>query len=177
MSKKKISLINSIDDCKSALQKASVLHAIIEKARADYNAKEQERRRQFDESVAEQSAQLKMWEKEIESYCKDNKNLFDDTRTMHLVHGSVGFRIGNPAVKNIKGVDDEGALNLLNLHAATEYIRVSHEINRDAIKNAYTTGVVTDEQLALYGLRIEQAERFRIEYHYALDTAKGGSNV
>lgn len=151
------------------LAKAAVLDAEIDKETSDYNAQEQELRKLFEQGIAERKAQQQMYEKEIELFCKENKDEFDDKRTKDLVHGTVRFEKTKPAVTFLTGVQEEGALNLLIKHDAEEFVRTKQEINKDAIKAAYSTGKLDADELATYGMQITQKDKFHLKYAHALE--------
>lgn len=177
MAKKRKSILTSWIDCKAMLAKAAVLDAEIDRETSDYNAQEQELRKLFEQGIAERKAQQQMYEKEIELFCKENKDEFEDKRTKDLTHGTVRFEKTNPAVTYLTGIQEEGALNLLIKHEAEEFIRTKQEINKDAIKAAYSTGKLDADELATYGMQITQKDRFYIKYAHAISDANGGSNA
>ncbi len=87
---------------------------------------------------------------------------FGDRKSKVLTHGTIGWRLGTPAVKLRARVKAEAALEQVRLHLP-EYIRTSEEIDKTMILNAYAGGQLSTTELELVGLKITQTERFYVE--------------
>ncbi len=81
---------------------------------------------------------------------------FASRKSVVLVHGTVGFRTGQPALKTVAGVTWEKVLAALK-RRAPEFVRVKEQPDKEALLE------LPPERLESFGLRVEQAERFFAE--------------
>jgi phage host-nuclease inhibitor protein Gam len=96
-----------------------------------------------------------------EAWAQDHKAEFGDKKSIELVHGTIGYRTGNPAVVTRKGVTWKAALQLFVRRRLMKYIRRTYALDREAIlRDRETLG---GAKLAELGLSIEQAETFFVE--------------
>ncbi|WP_448578910.1 host-nuclease inhibitor Gam family protein [Thermosphaera sp.] len=85
---------------------------------------------------------------------------FASRKSIVMVHGTLGYRVGQPALKTIRGVTWDKVLAILR-HNLPHYVRIKEEVDREAILADRES--LGDENLKTLGLRVEQAERFYVE--------------
>lgn len=93
------------------------------------------------------------------AWADGNPAEFAERRTLMMVHGTLGYRLGQPALKTVKGVTWDKALALLKANLP-HYVRVREEPDKEAL---LADREVLGDDLRTLGLRVEQAERFFVE--------------
>lgn len=101
-------------------------------------------------------------EEQIASWAELHKADFGERRSMALTHGTIGWRLGNPAVKLRARVRAEQAIEMVKARLP-EYVRTVEELDKAALLAAYAGKALTDADLEACGLRIAQTERFYVE--------------
>ena len=105
MARKKVKLesnIKTLDDANEALRRIGELEAGIDAVVGKYNAAEARRRKAVDEKVNPLREEIKRLERELKLYAQAHKEEFGKKRSVKLPNGSIGFRIGQYAVKALK---------------------------------------------------------------------------
>jgi phage host-nuclease inhibitor protein Gam len=115
-------------------------------------------RKDYEERLAELDDSLQSLFEDMEAWAALNPAAFADKRSIDLVHGTLGFRTGNPALKTIKGCKWEHVLDMLKCNKLAKYVRTVEEPNKDAL--LADREAIGAEKLAALGMRVEQAERF-----------------
>jgi len=116
-------------------------------------------RQDYESRLADFDAELDALFADLEAWAALNPGEFATRRSIELVHGAIGFRTGNPALKTIKGVKWEHVLDMLKGSGlADRYVRTVEEPNKDAL--LADREQIGAERLATLGLRVEQTERF-----------------
>lgn len=85
---------------------------------------------------------------------------FATKRSIAMVHGTLGFRTGQPTLKPIKGVTWEKVLAALKFNLP-HYVRVREDVDREALLG--DREALGADGLREMGLRVEQQERFFVE--------------
>jgi phage host-nuclease inhibitor protein Gam len=98
----------------------------------------------------------------MQAYAVENRDeLFTKKKSLECVHGTIGFRTGNPAVKPRKGFKWADVVCLLKDYLP-DYLRTTVEPDKDRLLN--DRGV--EEVAALFGrvgIEIRQDETFYVE--------------
>lgn len=95
--------------------------------------------------------------KYLRTWADQNPQLFGKSRSFRLMHGVVGYRLGNYALKTIRGITWARALNLIKA-INPRFIRCKAELDKETIISERET--ITPAELKSMGLCIEQAEAF-----------------
>jgi phage host-nuclease inhibitor protein Gam len=98
----------------------------------------------------------------LRTFATENRaDLFTAKKSMETTHGILGFRTGNPQIKQVKGFTVAASVNLLR-EFAPEYIRTKEEAAKDKfIADRENEGM--DELMTKVGLYIDQDETFYVE--------------
>lgn len=96
---------------------------------------------------------------DIQSFAVLHPELFKDKKSIDLVHGTIGFRTGTPAVKTLPKVKAGYALQLA-IKNLPDCIRSHQDLDKDAILKRFADKKLTAEKLADCGLIVEQSEIF-----------------
>ena len=98
----------------------------------------------------------------LQAYAMENKNeIFSKKRSMETVHGSLGFRLGTPKLKLLKGFTWSSVTNLLK-EFAPQYVRISEEAAKDKLLSDRDSEEVAP-LLPRVGVSVVQEESFFVE--------------
>jgi phage host-nuclease inhibitor protein Gam len=118
------------------------------------------------EKYADQLAELNdMKDKAFEvmqTFAVENKDvLFAKKKSLESAHGVIGFRTGNPKLKNLKGFTWAAVTNLCK-EFLPQYIRTTEELAKDKLLADRDIPEVA-EQFANIGVQVVQDESFYVE--------------
>jgi len=104
---------------------------------------------------------------DIYNYAQLNPAEFGDKKSIDLLHGTIGFRIGNPKVAWPKGTTDSAAVEFLEKQGLDLFIRVKEEPDKERILAEFANENTMFDQPNLAKLRgagisVKQDERFFI---------------
>ena len=98
----------------------------------------------------------------LETYCREQKELlFCKRRSMHTIYGTLGFRLGNPKLKTLRGNTWSMVLDRLK-QQLPEYVRLNEEPAKDLLladRNKESVAPFLRE----LGLQVVQDELFFID--------------
>jgi len=98
----------------------------------------------------------------LQSYAMENRGeMFTKKKSLDMVHGTIGFRIGTPKLKTMKGFTWASALQLVK-EFLPAYIRTAEVITKDKLL-ADRDVEKMPEQMAHCGITVVQDETFYIE--------------
>lgn len=117
-------------------------------------------REQFEPSIATLTEEVSRQSDLLRAFADQHPDLFARSRSFKLVHGIIGYRIGNFALKTVKGITWTRALNLIKDRLPV-YVRTKQEVDKEAI--LADRARLTPNDLQRVGLRVEQAEAFYAE--------------
>ena len=153
------------------------------RVRAERNAEAEARvaeiQRERDEAVAPLDSQDKEIARALELFVIEHRADLGERQTMELTNGQIGFRATPPKVAPLnKKWNVDRALEAMRTKATKwrNYIRTTFAIDKDAILVALRAErpAITDEDLAVVGLRVQRGENFVCEPKS--DEAKTGAN-
>ena len=139
---------------------AAVIEADALKAELD--RKVNELRAGYEERAAALGKRAEIFFADIEAYLANNpEEIPAGRKSLELLHGTVGYRTGNPTVRLPRGVDEAALCEELCCSGFPEYVRVREEVNREAVLAADDAA---RESLAAHGVKVTQTkDRFYIE--------------
>lgn len=159
MSRKSIRPITR-DDAEVIMGELAYASHSRDKQTAAMNIKLTAVRDQFEPSIASLTKIIAQKEKELHAFADANPETFGKSRSLKMVHGIVGYRLGNFALKTIRGITWNRALALVK-ELAPGFVRTKEEIDKDAILAA--RNAIRPIDFTRMGLRVEQAEKFYAE--------------
>lgn len=131
------------------------IEAEMELAMTKVRQKHQDRLSELSEEQKDQFAVL-------ESFALENREeLFDKKKSLELVHGVIGFRSGNPAVKNRKGFTWAAITEMLK-EFLPKYVRTKEEPDKEKLL-ADRDDVEVAAKFKKCGITIAQDETFFVE--------------
>lgn len=109
------------------------------------------------------NAKILGMEKDIELFCKVNKDAFAGKKTKELNYGLVSFRTGTPKLATLKGFTWDAVKNLVKTSKKLTalFIRVKEDLDKQKILSSGMNGT----ELAKIGVHITQEESFSYEVY------------
>lgn len=150
------------EEMASTLHEYAKTDAAIRKMEAEMDQKIADVRKKYEQSLTEMKESQEDRMKQVHMWAENNRDDFDDKKSLDLVHAVIGFRTGNPAVKAQKGFTLVSCLNLLKKNNHTQFIRTKEELDKEAIL-AKRTDAETLAIIGEAGLEISQTETFFID--------------
>ena len=135
MARKKKEIISGItrDEMEKAMHDYATADAAQRALTAEMDGKLSEIREQYAERLQELDVEKDEAFNRCQAFATENREeLFSKRKSMETTHGTLGFRIGTPALKPGKGMTWAGVLELLKLKGKN-YIRTVEEIAKDKI--------------------------------------------
>lgn len=99
---------------------------------------------------------------DLQAYATLHPEEFAARKSIELLHGVIGLRTSPPSVKQMNGVKAEHSLELLFAERMA-WIRTKSEVDKERILADIASGNAKKEDLAKFGLRIDQPEIFYAE--------------
>ena len=139
---------------------AAVIEADALKAELD--RKVNELRAGYEERAAALGKRAEIFFADVEAYLANNpEEIPAGRKSLELLHGTVGYRTGNPTVRLPRGADEAALCEELRGAGLPGYVRTRDEINREAVLAADDDA---SETLAAHGIKVTQTkDRFFIE--------------
>lgn len=98
----------------------------------------------------------------MQTFAMENKDaLFSKKKSLESAHGVIGFRTGNPKLKNLKGYTWASVINLAK-EFLPEYIRTTEELAKDKLLDDREVPEVA-ELFPKIGVTVVQEESFYVE--------------
>lgn len=98
----------------------------------------------------------------MQTFAMENKDdLFSKKKSLESAHGVIGFRTGNPKLKNLKGYTWASVINLAK-EFLPEYIRTTEELAKDKLLADREVPEVA-ELFPKIGVTVVQEESFYVE--------------
>jgi phage host-nuclease inhibitor protein Gam len=120
-------------------------------------------RKQYEFKLDQKKTKIEEIKFSLQKFAEENKNIYfcGEKKSMNLLHGTIGFRLGNPKLKSAKGFTWKSILELVKdrMH---NYIRTKEEVAKDKIL-ADKDNKDIKELITQCGIEIVQEESFYIE--------------
>ncbi len=118
-------------------------------------------RGQYEAQLAAQNEALDQKMALARGWSEANPHEFGASRSIETVHGVVGWRTGQPALKTLPGWTFDRVLQTLKSMGALGYIRVKEEVHKQNLLS--DRDALGAEKLREIGLRVVQEETFFVE--------------
>jgi phage host-nuclease inhibitor protein Gam len=118
-------------------------------------------REQYEAQLAAQNEALDQKMEHARVWSEANPHEFGAARSIETVHGTVGWRTGQPALKTLPGWTFDRVLQTLKTAGALDYIRVKEEVHKQNLLSDRES--IGPERLREIGLRVVQEETFFVE--------------
>lgn len=150
--------IKSREQAEASMDALSLAAHRRDKLEAEMNLKLTAVRETYETELATLAETIKTETGRLRDWADSDPTLFDKSRSLKLLHGTIGYRLGNWAVKLIRGFKMERAIALAKTILGPAYVRTKEELDKDTV--LANRSQIPPAQLASCGLRLEQAEAF-----------------
>lgn len=147
------------------LQRA-LLELSVNKNTNSMNEELLEIKTQYEPAIDKANAKIKEYDSAIKTFCKKNKRLFKESKTLKLTYGSIQQRTGQPTLKLIKGHTWESVTNKLFELFSNKYVSVKKTLNKPSVVRAFNDNEIKTEALVIAGAEIKQGENFNITINW-----------
>lgn len=128
------------------------------KLEAEMNLRLTTVRKHYETELAALAKTIKTETTRLRDWADADPTLFDKSRSLKLLHGTIGYRLTPFAVKLIRGFKMERVVALAKTILGANYVRTKEELDKDTI--LANRAQIPPATLASCGLRIEQGEAF-----------------
>ena len=143
----------------SAMERYAVATSQLKQIEAKIELATQRTRETHQERIAECQRLQKEAQEELQVFALEMKQtLFSGQKSLHLRHGSIGFRTGTPRVVKKRSLTWEAALRLFKSRKWT-FVRVKEAVDKEQIIAQREDPEVMAE-LSDMGIEVRQEERF-----------------
>ncbi len=158
--------IESFDSLDARLKKIADDEQKIKALESDMNREMLKIKEGYEEQIKEIKKSISNNEKDISKFLKANKSKFQEVRSKNLTYGVVGFQKGQKHLskKSRKDSWDSIADKFFDLFGE-KYVILKKTLNKNSVVTAFKNKNLTEEQLALGGVKIVQKD----EPFYKLD--------
>lgn len=158
--------LKSWDDVNTTLHRIAEINARVSNAKAKADLKRLEIERALDDATKVEIEEKLQLEGNIELFCKDHRDEFDESRTKRFVFGLVKLRWLPPKLVTRGKRTWATVLEELKRRKMGDFIRVKEEPDKDALKG------LKEEQLREVGCDLVQDEEF---FYEAFETELEGA--
>jgi phage host-nuclease inhibitor protein Gam len=120
----------------------------------------QDARAQFEPAIEKANASIKALVMALEMWASQNPNEFGDKKSIDMLHGTVGFRIGQRALKLRARMKWDDVLERLRAFKRGKYVRTTEDVDKKAILSDEAAGELNTADMTTIGVRVDQAESF-----------------
>lgn len=149
-------------DAEAELGRLAAASAARDKLTAELEARLTEVRQRFEDKIEAEQTVVEAATDRLQAWAEAHPEHFVERKSLDLLHGVVGFRTGNPALKTLAGHTWDRVKEKLT-GALAGFLRTKTEPDKEGIHGAYQRGELSDADLRGLGLRIVQDEAFFIE--------------
>lgn len=113
--------------------------------------------------LADEKALMDAQLKALEEFAARNLDLFKEKRSVELIHGTMGFRLGQWRLVVRAKMTWEKVLERVKGFRGGKFTRIKDEVNRESLLAEAREGDVSAGDLEKLGLRLAQDENFYAE--------------
>lgn len=145
----------TLDDAEAAMRKLAIVCCDQRETQAGLDRDLVEARSRFEPALKRLAAERAELETQLERFAEANRQeIFGGRQSVELRHGTMSYRLGQPALKLLRGWNWDKITMWLLQHSA-RYVRTTYAAQKEAL-------LADRDNLALeeMGLRVVQTERF-----------------
>lgn len=154
-------VIETREDLEAAVGRISAKTSQRDGLLADLEAEINAQRSFYEPQITECGEEIKADFQAVQDWAEANPSAFSTRKSIELMHGTVGFRTGQPRLKLLSGWTWNRVLELLAVNRLTDYIRQKQEPDKERILAEREQ--LTDELLKRIGVKVVQDETFFCE--------------
>lgn len=128
---------------------------------AELEAEINEARSQYEPQITAYGAEINADFEAVNKWADANPSAFAARKSLELMHGTLGYRTGQPRLKLLSGWTWNRVLEMLAVNRLTDYIRQKQEPDKERI--LAERDQLTDDLMKRVGIKVVQDETFFIE--------------
>ena len=153
-------IISSRAEAETTLGEIAASTASLNQLKAELDQELTAVRQRYEQRIDALSKQIETQSGLLQQWAEGAPEEFPEGRkSIELLHGRLGFRTSNPALKTIAGWTFKKVLEVIT----PDFIRVKQDLDKEAVLAAHASGYLNDSKLKSVGLRVVQEEAFFIE--------------
>ncbi len=160
------SILNNFDEVNKELLKIAKLQTELAGLEADRDKEKLQIENKYSPKIKFRQQQIKMIETEVEKFCKEHRRSFNNTKSLKLNFGIVGFRDGNYSLKKKTKLTWDVVRDKIEELTGLKFIKVEKSLKKQEIINAFNEKQINEEILAEAGCSVEQKKD---EFYYQLN--------
>lgn len=160
--KVKAPVIKTREEVEAIVGDITRLKSFQQQTTAAMDARLTEVRAEYEQQLGDAEADLAPMVESVRAWAEANPEAFGKNKSLDLLHGIIGWRIGNPTLKTLSGWTWDRVLE--KLKSATAYacfVRTKEEVDKASLLAQRET--LLDGDLRNMGMRVVQDETFFIE--------------
>lgn len=130
--KKPVLQPGTIEQAESVMSEYAMLDAQIIMIQSMMDQKITAIREEWADSLQDLAEQKQDKFNALQLFCESNRQLFEKRKSFEMAHGQIGFRIGQPKLKTLKGFTWASVTNLLKTFLP-DYVRTVDEPAKDKL--------------------------------------------
>lgn len=134
----------------------------IEQMKATLERELQDIREIYAGQFEKEKARIKEKVRLLKAWAEANPQEFGKSKSIRLLFGTIGWRRTTPSVSVLKGRTMEAVVKFLQ-GVKRSWIRSKPELDKDRVLADFASGKVRKEDLAGYGLKVTQQNRFFVD--------------
>ena len=99
----------------------------------------------------------------VQAWADAHPEEFGKHRSIQMLHGTVGWRVGQPTLKTLKGWTWDRCLEYLRNHGLGHFIRTKEEPDKQGIITTFFREATREGELKAMGMQIVQDDSFYVE--------------
>lgn len=154
-----------LGECRQLAREKSILVDSMDLAICQAKAKWDPNINLLDRKIAERTAVLEIWLTAFRS-SPEGKEFFKDKKSLQLMHGTIGFRLGKRALLLLSRKKWDDVLTVLK-ESWKDYVRTKEEPDKDKIlkDSAGPDAVLKPANLSQMGVKVVQEESFFADFN------------
>lgn len=165
MSKKRVRvtgpLLRSLAEAESALARLREVTIHRDQTQLILERRRKELDEEYGAQITEDQQEIDALAEQLRVWADASPAVFGTKKSLELMHGVIGWRVGNPTLKTRTGWTWDRVLEALRDAGFFNWVRTKSEVDKQAI--LANREHITEETMRLIGVRVVQDEPFFIE--------------
>jgi phage host-nuclease inhibitor protein Gam len=159
--KAEMNVIETREELEATVGRISAKTSARDGLLADLESEINEARSRYEPQITAYGEEINSDFEATQRWAEANPSTFSTRKSLDLMHGTIGFRTGQPRLKLLSGWTWNRVLELMAVNRLTDYIRQKQEPDKERI--LAERDQLTDELMKRIGVKVVQDETFYIE--------------
>lgn len=159
--KNEISVIETREELEATVGRIAAKMSLRDGLLADLEMEINTARSRYEPQITAYGEEINADFESAQRWAEANPSTFASKKSLDLLHGTIGFRTGQPRLKLLSGWTWNRVLELMVVNRLTDYIRQKQEPDKERI--LAERDQLTSELMKRIGVKVVQDETFYIE--------------